>query len=199
MNVVIFGDSITWGAIDTRNGGWATLLRNYYGKQGSDIEIYNLGIPGDTTTNLLKRVESEANTRMADVIIFAIGANDANFILSKNEHKVPLTEFKQNIIQLTNIGASLAKKIIFVGLASVDESLVNPHPLDQDQSWTNTNMFAFDTVIESHCKENGLDYISMRNVISNEDLADGIHPNSDGHEKMFAVAQNQLSTIFGAL
>jgi len=29
MNILIFGDSITWEAHDPKQGGWATHLRNY--------------------------------------------------------------------------------------------------------------------------------------------------------------------------
>ena len=47
MTICIFGDSITWGAYDPEQGGWATRLRNYFEKQDNDVDVYNLGISGD--------------------------------------------------------------------------------------------------------------------------------------------------------
>ena len=66
MNVLIFGDSITWGAYDPEQGGWATRLRNYFEEKDNDIDVYNLGISGDTTADLLERIEIEAKSRVCD-------------------------------------------------------------------------------------------------------------------------------------
>ena len=30
MNLVVFGDSIAWGACDKENLGWVSLLRKYF-------------------------------------------------------------------------------------------------------------------------------------------------------------------------
>ena len=81
-HVLIFGDSITYGAWD-REGGWAKRLRSFLDeKQLSDSNIfyttYNLGISGENTDDLLKRIDSEIKPRLDEseetVIIFAIGA-----------------------------------------------------------------------------------------------------------------------------
>ncbi|MDO8436493.1 MAG: SGNH/GDSL hydrolase family protein [bacterium] len=59
MNICIFGDSITWGAYDPQNGGWVNRLRNYFEVQDEDIDVYNLGISGDSTTDLFGNIEME--------------------------------------------------------------------------------------------------------------------------------------------
>ena len=59
----IFGDSITYGVID-REGGWANRLRKYLDARtldsnGKDLfMLYNLGISGDTSADLLARLAS---------------------------------------------------------------------------------------------------------------------------------------------
>jgi len=63
MNILIFGDSITWGAYDPEQGGWATRLRNYFEAKNHDVDVYNLGISDDITSGLLNRVEAEVKSR----------------------------------------------------------------------------------------------------------------------------------------
>ena len=65
MIICIFGDSVTWGAYDPEQGGWATRLRNYFEAQENNIDVYNLGISGDATADLLKRIEVEAKSHKA--------------------------------------------------------------------------------------------------------------------------------------
>lgn len=76
MNICIFGDSITYGGYDPINGGWVTLLRNYFESKYGDISTYNLGICGDDSTGLLKRLTAEATPRLPNIIVLAIGAFD---------------------------------------------------------------------------------------------------------------------------
>src|SRR3989344_3552583 len=86
--ILVFGDSITYGAWDT-NGGWVQRLRTYLDKkQLADpklyYELYNLGVSGDTSTDLLERFEAETKQRIKRmsakeeiIIIVAIGTNDS--------------------------------------------------------------------------------------------------------------------------
>ncbi|MBI4253126.1 hypothetical protein HY623_03060 [Candidatus Uhrbacteria bacterium] len=131
MNICIFGDSITWGANDFEYGGWAARFRNYlYEKDKSDV--YNLGISGEITTDTIKRIDCEAEAREADVIIFVLGINDSAYLKSKGERWTPLEAFKQNLVLLYEKARSLTEKIFFVGLAPIDETLLQPAPWAPD-------------------------------------------------------------------
>lgn len=83
--LTIFGDSITWGACDYEGGGWSTRLRRYFETSDKyDVSVYNLGIGGDATDNLLFRFGTEglARNRFPQTIIFAIGINDSQYMNS---------------------------------------------------------------------------------------------------------------------
>ncbi len=62
MRVLIFGDSITYGAWDTE-AGWVERLKREAHRQTiqsegkSKIQILNLGIGGDSSTKILKRMQ----------------------------------------------------------------------------------------------------------------------------------------------
>ena len=123
MVICIWCDSITWGAYDPEQGGWATRLRNYFEAKGvSDVWVYNLGIVDDTTASLLNRIEVEAKSREPNFIIFAIGINDAQFIHSTNSLRVSLDNFRQNLAKLLALAKKFTNKVVFVGLTKVDES-----------------------------------------------------------------------------
>lgn len=195
MNILIFGDSITWGAYDPEQGGWATRLRNYFEKKGNDINVYNLGVPGDTTTDLLERIEMEAKSREPNLIIFAIGINDAQFIHSTNGLRVSLDEFQQNLAKLFSIAKKFTDKVVFVGLTAVDEAKTTPIPWNTDKSYTNENIKRLDSAIEKFCENNKLKFIPIDSVVRNDDLIDGLHPNIQGHIKIFNRIKSEIESM----
>jgi lysophospholipase L1-like esterase len=195
MNILIFGDSITWGAYDPEQGGWATRLRNYFEEQDNDVDIYNLGISGDVTADLLNRIEVEAKSREPNLIIFAIGINDAQFTYSTNGLRVSLDEFQQNLAKLLFIAKKFTDKIVFVGLTKVDESKTTPIPWNTDKSYTNENIKRLDNAVKKFCEENKLKFIPMDSVVGNDDLIDGLHPNTKGHIKIFNRMKSEVELI----
>ncbi|OHA14732.1 MAG: hypothetical protein A3G49_03280 [Candidatus Sungbacteria bacterium RIFCSPLOWO2_12_FULL_41_11] len=195
MNILIFGDSITWGAYDPEQGGWATRLRNYFEEKDNDTDVYNLGISGDTTAALLNRIEIEAKSREPNLIIFAIVINDAQFIHSTNGLRVSLDEFQQNLAKLLSIAKKFTDKVVFVGLAAVDESKTTPCPWKPDKSYYNENIERLDNAIKKFCEDNKLKFIPMKNVVGNDDLIDGLHPNTKGHIKIFNRMKSEVESI----
>lgn len=185
MNICIFGDSITWGAYDPQNGGWVNRLRNYFEEQDKDIDVYNLGISGDSTADLLDRIEIEAKSREANIIVFAIGVNDAQFIHSTNSNRISDNDFENNIKKLFEIAKKFTSKIIFVGLTPVDETKTKPIPWNTDKTYTNERIKKFNKIIGDFCSKNNLKFISINDLLNNDDLVDGLHPNVQGHIKMF--------------
>ena len=89
MRIFCFGDSITYGKWDAEHCGWVQRLRRFLDKNWEiygDNLVYNLGVSGDTTKNLLTRFEFEIEQRLKEekeevLIIFYIGINDSLFFL----------------------------------------------------------------------------------------------------------------------
>lgn len=195
MNICLFGDSMTWGAYDPQNGGWANHLRNYLEGKDNDLEVYNLGISGDNSTDLLNRVEVEAKSREPDIIVFAIGVNDAQFIHSTNSHRISDDDFRSNLEKLYKIAKKFTPKIIFIGLTSVDESKTKPIPWNTDKIYTNKNIRRLDQIIKNFCSENNLEFIPMNDLLNDNDLIDGLHPNTQGHIKMFERVKPEIELV----
>lgn len=136
MAICIFGDSIAWGASDYEKGGWVERLRVYFGEK-YNIDIYNLGVSGDATEDLLVRVENELKVREPNIIVFAIGVNDTQFVHSANSNRISEGDFRNNVGKLYVIAKKFTPEIIFVGLTPVDESKTEPIPWNTDKTYTN--------------------------------------------------------------
>jgi len=188
----IFGDSITWGAFDEK-GGWADRLKNFLmADKQNYFEVYNLGISGDDTEGLLKRFEIENNFRNPDVIIVAIGINDSYRINSRENPRISLEIFSKNLEKILDKTDISKKQLIFVGLTKVDERKMMPTPWESNKYYENKNISVYNEKIKEFCSENDLLFIEMFNLLNDDDLEDGLHPNSIGHEKMFLRVKDFL-------
>ncbi|SRR6056297_1535021 len=190
--ICVFGDSITWGSSDSEAGGWVARLRNYFEKSNFDIEIYNCGVSGNNTNDLLQRFKKEAEAREPDIVIFAIGTNDSQYINSKDNPRVDREKFKSNLAELAGQAREFTDKIIFVGLTKVDESKTAPIPWDETKFYDKDNVSKYNSEIEKFCQENNLEFIDMFDLLEEKDLADGLHPGPEGHEKMFLRVKDIL-------
>ncbi|MCK4745124.1 hypothetical protein KAS41_03605 [Candidatus Parcubacteria bacterium] len=190
--ICVFGDSISQGYNDYRGGGWINRLKKYFDLSNYDISVFNLGVSGDNTFDLLKRFNIEAKARNPELIIFAIGINDSQYINSKNNPSVLLSDFNKNLLKLKNLSKKFTNKIIFIGLTKVDELKVMPIPWSITKYYDNKNIKKYDLIIKNFCEKNNLPFIEMFDLLKNEDLEDGLHPNSEGHKKMFIRVRDFL-------
>ena len=58
--------------------------------------------------------------------------------------------------------------------------------------YDNESIKKYDLAIEKLCEKEGLVFISMFDLLENRDFADGLHPNSKGHKKMFDRIKQRL-------
>ena len=198
MNICVLGDSITYGGYDPINGGWVTLLRNYFEKKyEGEIHVYNLGINGDNTDGLLKRIENELIPREPEIIVLAIGINDTQYINSKNDYRLSLERFQNNIKEISEIAKKFTSKIVFVGLTAVDETKTTPVPWNNDKFYKNERIELFNEFIKNFCAENNLKFVELDQLLSGQDLDDGLHPNNEGHKKIFGKIKPVMENLVG--
>ncbi len=169
--ILVFGDSIAYGKED-KKGGWVERLKNFFiEKSFSDpnfyYSVYNLGVSGDTTEELLKRFELETKHRLWEndeiIIIFDIGLNDSEFINKGKRLKVTPQKFEENLKELIDIARKFSSKIIFVGLTPVDDLKVDPLPWFPEVSYKNEYVKNFDEIIKLICKKNNVYFIDILN------------------------------------
>lgn len=192
MSVIcIFGDSITWGASDAEQGGWAEQLKIHFGER-DDAEVYSLGISGDNTDSLVERIEGECSARKPNMILIAIGVNDSQHIEKEHDYRVPVERFKKNLSKLLISTRKFTENIIFIGLVQVDETKTKPFDPEKRNHYQNDVIKRYNNEIRIFCEINKLKFIEMLDVIKAADLADGLHPNAEGHRKMFVKIKENI-------
>lgn len=202
MNIMIFGDSITYGAWDEK-GGWVQRLRKYIESKDplhkKGILVYNCGVSGDTTSSLVARFEKEAKLRLDDsdnVIIFSIGTNDCLYLNKDRRPNISEKIFEKNIKKLISVASKIPGKIIFTGLTPVDESKMNPLKWDPQFAAKNVYIEKYDGIVKSVCARRNISFVEMFSKFGKKGyeklLEDGSHPNSKGHEVIFRIVKDFL-------
>ena len=191
-SICLFGDSIVWGSYDVEKGGWGTMLRNHLESAGRSYDVYNLGISAETTDTLLDHFEHECRIRQPILTVIAIGINDACEDQQKGDHQVDPETFAANLRDLTAIAKEVSNHVIYVGITPVDENIVAPAHWRDHLYYRNNHGEAFNRLIEEHCVENDCLFVPMMNVLGMSDLEDGLHPNTEGHEKMFVEIRKEV-------
>jgi lysophospholipase L1-like esterase len=200
MRILIFWDSITEWYYDLENGWWVNRLKTYFWKNSPEIEVANLGINWDETIDIINRLESEIkfytekyNDEM--LIIFSIWVNDSIIHLNWEE-KVKIKDFEKNLEVLYSLAKKYTTKILFIWLTMIDETKVCPFPWGNWQCYKNDRIKQFDRLMKEFCEEKELSYLYLFDLLENKDLIDWIHPNSEGHKKIFEEVRNFLQNKF---
>ena len=192
--ILCFGDSITFG--EEENGGWCELLKIFFEGKDEDNAVYNLGINGQTSTELLERFEIESNARIKFTnpddkytTIVAIGTNDAKYNgrISKDTPRTTTKQFEKNIFELIKKAKFFKQKITFLGLPPVDEMRANNR--GKLSSFTNRRINELNNIIKECCKKESIPFLDLNKTMIAQNyknmLADGLHPNSKGYAFMF--------------
>lgn len=204
--ILVFGDSITYGAWDIK-GGWAGRLKalvtekTIATKQKFYCTLHNLGISGNTTTDLLGRVEFETRQRLKEkdetIIIFDIGANDA----IHDSRGIAWTEpekFRKNLEKLVGIARKYSSNIVFIGIVPIDEAKASPVFWDAEVFYSNARLKNYNGIIKTVCAKNNAHFIDIFRKWIKSDykklLEDGLHPNSKGHKMIFDEVKTFLIT-----
>lgn len=192
INVLALGDSITYGVGDHERGGWVNRLRYKLEEDDSTYyDVYNLGIPGDNSSNLMNRMINECRSRVFEgdtVIVIQIGANDT--IYDSIGHYI------SNLKTLLDYAFSITKYVVVLGLCPAkDISIETRFNMIADYSREKCELF--DRELQGFIKQDGrATYIKIRDRFDTELLVDGVHPNEFGHEIISNVVYKYLDEVF---
>lgn len=102
MRICFIGDSFVNGTGDPECLGWAGRICAVACNLGHDITYYNLGVRGDTSTDIkarwLKEVSGRLSTKYDGSIVFSFGVNDITLENGKTR-----VEFSTSIENTRNI------------------------------------------------------------------------------------------------
>ncbi len=190
--ILCFGDSITFGRGESPSVGWVGRLKVFFENKADHNAVYNLGIPGNTSNNLLDRFDAEAKARIRlssedqFVILISIGTNDSKLLGSDEKPNVSVEQFESNIKELLSKSHSNKAKLAFIGLVPVDETITADY---NGNKYVNSRIEQFNNVIKEICELNNIPFLDLFDLMIRQDfrllLDDGLHPNDEGYDFMF--------------
>ena len=102
--IICFGDSLTFGTGASKGMDYPSHLSKMIGRP-----VINAGVPGDTTTAALQRLEQDVLTRAPDVVLITLGGNDLKNGIAKD---IAFKNLKIIVDSIQNQGA----RVIIGGL-----------------------------------------------------------------------------------
>ncbi len=188
MIIGVWGDSIVYGQCDAEGLGWVGRLRNSF-PIDQWKHAYNRGVCGDTSLGLLKRFPSEAESIQPDVVVFAIGINDSKIPKGTTRALVSIGEYENALRELVRHAKTITKQVFVISATNVDDQEAR---IRGESTFSNTSIKKYNQVMKRVAEEERVGYIDVFDVLSREDLHDGLHPNAQGYEKLFATIKPQL-------
>ncbi len=198
LQIMIFGASTTHGNWDSM-GGWSDRIRLHVIKKILDNptkflgHVFNLGVPGDMSSDLLKRIGPEIKARLfypETIILVSVGTNDSKINYADKKAVISDEEFENNQEKLVRIVKKYSQKILFLGFNPVDEKRTNPW---RDNAYLNERLEKFNNIVKSVCEKNNIEFLNIFKLFDSNDylkyIYDGLHPNSLGHEKIFNLVR----------
>lgn len=144
--------------------------------------IYNNSICGANSEHIVDKLLNTCKHSRPNIIIIAIGTNDSR--RQNGEYHINQAKFQSNLNKIVHIGKDYTPHIIFVWLTYVNETETNPVPRD-DISYTNNDIIQYDQIIQNFAQSHQLGYIPLHDLLNNDYLDDGLHPNARWHQKIF--------------
>ncbi len=200
MRVLVFGDSITYGAWDSE-GGWADRLKRWahqqYVANGTKLQVINLGVGGDTSRKILARIENEIRARHSSswpfMIVLSLGTNDGR--VREGVVEVPQDEFAENYRKVVSIAKSFTEKVIIVGLPPLGAPELDFKAMRYSDETTQ----AYERETKNIADDENLPFVDVRPLFVGPDLfaPDRLHPNNHGHEIIYKAVKTEVEKLLG--
>ena len=193
IRICYIGDSFVKGIGDPNKLGWAGRLSYLSQNSQRAITHYNLGVRGDTSTNILARWEREAKVRLPlfsiNCIVFSFGVNDT--IVENGITRVPIAQSMKN-----------CRNILGVAKVKYNVLMIGPPPIDDEKQ--NNSIKAYDEAYASVCNMLGVNYLSIFDKLVNDEVwmgdvrdNDHVHPRENGYELLSQYIYNWKGWWFG--
>jgi len=204
-NILVFGTSTTYGAWDSE-GGWVQRLRKFIDQKIIDSNfqldylVYNLGISGDKSKDILDRFESETVPRLdkyggENIFLFHLGINDCIFSETLGKTEVSEENFRSTLSELLAKASKYSSKVVIIGAMPVDDR-VNPMPWSPKRAYRNEFVERFNQIMEEVAEKEGAHFVEAYKKFIETDysslLADGVHMNDEGYRRLFELVKDYL-------
>lgn len=173
----------------------------YSWENDENYSIYNLGVSGHTSEDILERIETEIEIRnngeeMA-VILRVTGVNDSQWNLETGKNLVSPEGYRENLEKTIEICRGFTGEVYLVGGTPVDEDKVDPMPWKQTHAYREKEIRRYAEKLRKVSDEKEVPLVEPISDTDSGDwidncLKDGVHPNEKGHRKIYSVVKRRL-------
>ncbi|WP_135442490.1 SGNH/GDSL hydrolase family protein [Vibrio tasmaniensis] len=168
-DLVMFGDSITeWAP-------WADIFR--------DVSMVNRGLAGDTTTGMLRRIDTTLNVK-PKLVCFMAGINDL-------AQGYDVEHIYQNYIDMLEVWQENDIRILVQSTLYVGSKLQG----------LNSSVELLNSKISEYCSQQGIAFLDVNSVLSpnkllsNEYSCDDLHLNAKAYQAWAEVLQPTIAEL----
>jgi acyl-CoA thioesterase-1 len=176
--LIIIGDSLTEGYGVSKEQAFPALIEKKIKQDGKNWIVINSGISGSTTASAESRFRWVLRSK-PDMVMFALGANDGL-------RGVKVEESEKNLEKVIRMAQEAKVRVILAGL------YIPPN-------YGKEYGIKFRALYERLSKKYNLPFVSflLEGVggVPELNLADGIHPNEKGHQKIADNAYKVLKDL----
>lgn len=183
MELICLGDSLTYGYGVHISQRWTTLIAN-----SLQCNVINLGVPGDTTSGMLCRMQNQVLPRLHNLsfsdmsaTLLLGGCNDIFYSGSDSAARVNMGSMVHQLLTVGGKPAVLSPlPIIFSKIPSHIQPII-PLGVEYIQK-------AFYHWLEEFCRAFRVPFIDLYSTLSDDEgnprpelYLDGLHPTPEGH------------------
>ncbi|WGV24898.1 GDSL-type esterase/lipase family protein [Halotia branconii] len=196
LKILALGDSLVYGFGDPEKGGWVEQLRRWWMlPDNAGHVLYNLGVRGDRTQQVAKRLEvefrhrGELRNRVPDLIILSVGGNDSARLSRPNgRNYTDFAEFESEIASLLDLAQQLCP-VLFVGMVPVNETKM---PFLDCLYYNHADQYRYKEATKVACNKRQIPYLDTFEQWMQRGEAwrlnrlsvDGLHPNTLGYQAL---------------
>ena len=180
--ILVLGDSLSAEYGLKRGSGWVALLESRLAAEKMSARVVNASISGETTSGGRSRLPALLAQHKPDVVVIALGANDAL-------RGLPLGGTEDNLSQMTQAAQKAGARVLLVGMQM---------PPNYGSEYGNRFVGLFVNVARKHRAE--LAPFLLKGVADVDDptrmfQADRIHPKAEAQPQMLANVWPELKKI----
>lgn len=198
--IVAIGDSLIYGRHDAQGSGWIGRLRKSLETNEPASAVFNLGIGGNNSSDVLERFDQEVVAREPNCIIIGVGTNDARRSDGpEGGLEIPLDEYSNNIRLLLRKAANTAKHCVIASVLPVDERKTCPLA---GLYYKNEELHGYWAAQKRLCAEAGATFLDFWSTVMKGRgprrrlFSDGLHLTARGHAVLFEAAEKRIGKLF---